>query len=211
MPAPTSLAIDPHGEFTHVAAHLMSYLPGAPRTEFGVQALRTMALMLAAIHHVRPTEPFRTYQSWAWKAKRVVPPWTEAPDAWTAAFQLLAREPPRYEPVFLHRDYGHRNLLWSGDQITGVVDWVETSTGPAWLDAGHAATNLAVAFSVQCAQDFLSEYEQVATTPVDPYWLLMDAVGFLPPPGKKPLFDSAAELQGLDAWLVELITTWKLG
>ena len=53
---------------------------------------------------------------------------------------------PAYEPTFLHRDFSHRNLLWDGPGSSGVVDWVETSTGPRWLDAAHAATNLAVAF-----------------------------------------------------------------
>jgi hypothetical protein len=33
----------------------------------------------------------------------------------------------------------------------------------------------------------------------------MDAVGFLPPPGKTPLFGSPGQLQRLDEWIHELI------
>lgn len=36
-------------------------------------------------------------------------------------------------------------------------------------------------------------------------WLVMDAAGFLPPPGREPLFGSAAELERLDDWLHGII------
>lgn len=165
-----------------------------------------MAQMLATIHAVEPTEPFRTYQSWAWEAKWVVPPWTEHPESWLKAFAVLAEEPPSYEPTFLHRDYSHRNLLWSGGEISGVVDWVETSAGPAWLDAGHAATNLALQFGPEPARAFLAGYAALAAERPHRYWLVMDAVGFLPPPGKRPLFDSPTELQRLDQWVHALVS-----
>ncbi|ACV06465.1 hypothetical protein I6I18_04970 [Kytococcus sedentarius] len=37
------------------------------------------------------------------------------------------------------------------------------------------------------------------------YWLVMDAAGFRPPPGRVPLFGSAAELERLGDWLHGLI------
>ena len=70
-----------------------------------------MADLLATIHSVRPAEPFRTFQSWAWPAKWVVPSWTRHPDSWTRAFELLAGPHPAYEPTFLHRDFGHQPAL----------------------------------------------------------------------------------------------------
>jgi hypothetical protein len=85
--------------------------------------------------------------------------------------------------------------------ITGVVDWVETSTGPAWLDAAHAASNVAIAFRVGDAERFLAEYAELAAEPVDPYWLVMDAVGYLPPPGRPPMFSRPDQLERLDRWL----------
>ncbi len=164
-----------------------------------------MAEVLAVIHDVDPVEPFRTYQSWAWEAKRVLPAWAKHPGAWQRAFDVLAEAPPSYQPTFLHRDYSHRNLLWDGGRITGVVDWVETSTGPAWLDAGHAATNLALAFGPGAGRDFLERYAVLTGRQLETYWLLMDAVGFLPPPGSKPLFGSARELERLDYWVHDLM------
>lgn len=201
VPAPVSLALDADGSVAGVAAHLMSRVPGDVRTDLDDDALRSMASLLAAVHGHRPAEPFRTFQSWAWEAKRVVPRWTRHPVSWSRAFHLLAGPQPAYEPTFLHRDFSHRNLLWTGGEITGVVDWVETSTGPAWLDAAHAASNLAVACGTGPAEAFLELYADVATEPVDPYWLVMDAVGYLPPPGKQAMFGRPDQLARLDEWL----------
>lgn len=205
VPSPRSLGLDADGASAGVAAHLMTRLVGERTDALGRDHVAAMATMLASIHDVRPAEPFRTYQSWAWEAKRVVPAWTRNPGAWQRAFDLLAEEPPTYRPTFLHRDFGHHNLLWNGDAISGVVDWVETSTGPAWLDAGHAATNLAVASGPAAARDFLAAYAALVGGAPETYWLVLDVVGFLPPPGKKPMFGSSAQLAGLDAWLDELV------
>jgi aminoglycoside phosphotransferase (APT) family kinase protein len=205
VPAPLTLALDPDGDSTGVSAHLMTRLAGERVDVMDRCGIAEMATMLATIHDVRPEEPFRTYQSWAWEAKWVVPAWTDHPASWRRAFEALAEAPPSYQPTFLHRDFGHHNLLWRDGAISGVVDWVETSTGPAWLDAGHAATNLAVASGPGMARDFLASYSALVGEPPEVYWLVMDAVGFLPPPGKKPMFGSSTQLTGLDAWLHELM------
>jgi Ser/Thr protein kinase RdoA (MazF antagonist) len=201
VPAPMTLGLDADGTRTRVAAHLMTRLPGRPAVDVSEGGLAAMAELLAVIHDVRPAEPFRPYQSWAWEAKRVVPGWTRDHAAWLRAFDILEEEPPAFEPTFIHRDFSHRNLLWVDDRISGVVDWVETSTGPVWLDAAHAATNLALAYGQGHAVTFLDAYGAVTGQKPDQYWLVMDAVGFLPPPGRTPLFGSPTELQRLDHWL----------
>jgi aminoglycoside phosphotransferase (APT) family kinase protein len=201
VPAPSSLGLDADGTVTGVAAHLMTRLPGTTLRQVDDDALRTMADLLATIHDQRPVEPFRTFQSWAWPAKWVVPAWSRHPASWRRAFEVLAGPAPAYEPTFLHRDFGHRNLLWTDGAISGVVDWVETSTGPAWLDAAHAASNLAVMHHLGPARAFLDAYAAVAADPRDPYWLAMDAVGYLPPPGRPPMFGRAEQLERLDDWL----------
>lgn len=55
------------------------------------------------------------------------------------------------------------------------------------------------------AGGFLARYASLAAEEPHVYWLLMDAVGFLPSPGMDPLFGSQAQLQRLDQWLHELI------
>jgi aminoglycoside phosphotransferase (APT) family kinase protein len=205
VPAPISLGLDADGAAAGVSAHLMSRLPGEPTAGVDDASVVAMVEMLATIHDVQPSEPFRTYQSWAWDAKRVVPAWTEHPASWQRAFDILAEQPPTYAPCFLHRDFSHRNLLWRNGAVAGVVDWVETSTGPAWLDAGHAATNLALAFGPEMATAFLEAYGAETGGSPETYWLIMDAVGFLPSPGRKPMFGSPTELARLDGWLQDLV------
>ncbi|RYC14826.1 phosphotransferase family protein [Nocardioides zhouii] len=201
VPAPVSLGLDAEGAATGVAAHLMSRLPGSPLVEVTDAHLDAMADLLATIHAVRPAEPFRTFQSWAWEAKWVVPARSRHPDSWRRAFEVLASPAPAYEPTFLHRDFGHRNLLWADGAITGVVDWVETSTGPAWLDAAHAASNLAVMFDAEPARAFVEKWAATSGTAPVRHWLVMDAVGYLPPPGRPPMFGDPAQQQRLDEWL----------
>jgi aminoglycoside phosphotransferase (APT) family kinase protein len=205
VPAPVSIALDADGTAAGVAAHLMTHLPGRPTEELDTARLATMAGLLAEVHTVRPDTPFRTFETWAWEAKWQVPSWTRHADSWRVAFELLAGEAPAYEPAFLHRDFSHRNLLWDGPEISGVVDWVETSTGPRWLDAGHAATNLAVAFGPEPARSFLAAYADHTDGPLDRHWLVMDTVGFLSPPGKAPMFGEPEQLQRLDDWLHEVV------
>lgn len=205
VPAPSSLALDAEGTVAGVAAHLMTRLPGEPREAPDRDGIRAMADLLATIHAQRPAEPFRAYQSWAWPEKWVVPAWTRHTSSWERAFEVLARPAPAYAPTFLHRDFGHRNLLWADGAISGVVDWVETSTGPAWLDAGHAASTLAVLVDAAPAEAFLEAYADVAGGPDDPYWLVMDAVGHLPPPGRPPLFRRDDQLRRLDDWLDRVV------
>jgi aminoglycoside phosphotransferase (APT) family kinase protein len=212
VPAPRSVGLDAESAVAGVAMHLMSRLPGVPTTGVGdgAGAVAGMAEMLATIHNVRPAEPFRTFQSWAPEEKWVMPGWAAHPDSWQRAFEMLAEDPPAYRPTFLHRDFSHRNLLWIAGQISGVVDWVETSTGPAWLDAGHAATNLAMEFGPEPAKAFLANYAALTTEPRQDFWLVMDAVGFLARPGQEPLFGSPAQLQRLDAWVHHLLSQNRL-
>ncbi len=201
VPAPVSLGLDAAGAATGVAAHLMSRLPGSPLAEVTDGHLDAMVDLLADIHAVRPVRPFRTFQSWAWEAKWVVPDWTRHPASWERAFELLAGQEPAYEPTFLHRDFSHRNLLWNDDAISGVVDWVETSTGPAWLDAAHGASNLAVAHGVERAEAFVGRWAAASGTAPEPHWLVMDTVGYLPPPGKALMFGEPGQRERLDDWL----------
>lgn len=206
IPAPESLALDAHGEQAGHAAHLMTFVPGALARERTDEVfLFEMARLLARIHGVRPEVPARPFQSWAWEAKWVVPPWSSSPDLWRRAFEVLRAGDPPFEPCFVHRDFGPHNLLWTADHVTGVVDWVETSTGPAWLDVAHCASNLAWRQGPDVAARFQAAY--VAETGASPerYWDVMDIVGFLPPPGGSPFFTRPQSWQRFDAHLERVL------
>ena len=192
----------------------MSRLPGAPLEEdeaLGEHRLQAMADLLVTVHDQRPAEPFRTFQSWAWEEKWVVPPWSRHPDSWRHAFDLLAGPAPAYEPTFLHRDFHPGNVLWEGSVVSGVVDWVETSTGPATLDVAHCMTGLALLHGVDAAKRFAQHYQRTSgrAEPGSAYWWVTDVVGFLPGPQKVTVpwreagrsIDNALAYQRLEAAL----------
>ncbi len=186
VPAPRSRALDAEGRACGHPAHLMSLLPGhvdVDRVDPG--SLERVAAVLAAIHDVEPTMDVRPYQSWAWEAKFTVPPWASDPGVWEDAFDLLRGAPPAHEPCFLHRDFQLRNVLWSDGHVSGVVDWVETSIGPAWLDVAHCCTNIALGHGSEAADRFATAYVDRTGREPQPYFDVMDVVGFLPPPGRE--------------------------
>ncbi|MEU6137739.1 aminoglycoside phosphotransferase family protein [Nocardioides sp. NPDC047086] len=206
VPAPRSLALDANGERCGHPAHLMTLLPGAIEPQRDDDAsLARLAELLASIHAIEPTIDVRSYQSWAWEAKFVVPAWASDKGLWEDAFALLRTEPPAYDPCFIHRDFQPRNVLWDGGEITGVVDWVETSIGPAWLDVAHCATNLAIVHGTETADRFADAYAGTTGRPAQPYFDVMDVVGFLPPPGRQSFLTDRAELVRLEERLAAVL------
>lgn len=176
VPAPRSVATGAVGD---VAAHLMTPVAGRP----GDGPVTALARLLADIHEVVADPVPRPFQSWAGEEKRVVPGWSARPQVWQRAFDVLAEGEPAWDPCFLQRDFGPRNVLWQGERVGGVVDWVETSTGPAWLDVAHGASNLALRHGPDEAARFAAAYVAETGRAREPWWEVLDVVGFLPPPG----------------------------
>ena len=116
----------------------------------------------------------------------MVPGWAQHPDLWRNAFGVLEETPPAYNGTLLHRDFHLGNVLWNGDDVTGVVDWVETSWGPAGLDVAHSRTYLAMLHGPESADRFARLHQEVSgnADPGQPYWDVMDIVGSLPDPVK---------------------------
>jgi aminoglycoside phosphotransferase (APT) family kinase protein len=186
VPAPRSLALDATGAACGHPGHLMTSLPGRTMPDgFDPTTLGRLADLLATIHAVVPAISVRTYQSWAWEEKYVAPGWAADAALWGAAFELLRTEPPSYDPCFIHRDFQGNNVLWDDGAVSGVVDWVEASIGPAWLDVAHCSTNIAIRHGSEAADAFSAAYVDRTGRAPEPYFDVMDVVGFLPPPGRR--------------------------
>ena len=199
VPAPRSRALDAEGRRCGFPGHLMSLLPGhIDLDRVDKDSLDRLAHLLVTIHDVSPTIEVRTYQSWAWEAKYTVPQWATDAGLWKEAFELLRTDAPDYEPCFIHRDFQLRNVLWSDDRVSGVVDWVETSMGPAWLDVAHCCTNIAIGHGNDAADRFAAAYIARTGREPQPYFDVMDIVGFLPPPGREGLIKAQNERQRLE-------------
>ncbi|WP_063726755.1 phosphotransferase family protein [Streptomyces sp. RTd22] len=172
---------------------LMSLLPGSVRLDEAEAELRAglLARQLLAIHQVQvPAESRpRVYEAWTSPELVRLPESTPRPDVWQRAVDVLRREPPAYRPCFLHRDFHPGNVLFTGQgpglEISGVVDWVETSWGPADLDVAHCSTALALLYGPQSGMRFAERYlASGGTLSEDPadhlYWRVLDALGFAP-------------------------------
>ncbi|WP_406015056.1 alpha/beta fold hydrolase [Streptomyces sp. NBC_00984] len=191
IPAPGLVAVDATAEHCDHPTLLMSALPGRVRVDGDDldRRLDLLAAQLVRVHGVVPAERPRPYQAWT-SAERV-----HTPDGplWERAVDVIRRDPPPYEGRFLHRDFHPGNVLFTGTgpelRITGVVDWVETSWGPADLDVAHCSTALALLHGPAYGLAFRDRYEAqgghgLATGPDHLYWRLLDALHYCPDAAK---------------------------
>ncbi|MFD8420341.1 alpha/beta fold hydrolase [Streptomyces sp. NPDC059466] len=191
IPAPRFVAVDASAEHCEHPTLLMSALPGHVRVDEDDldRRLDLLAAQLVRVHGVVPAERPRTYQAWT-SPERV-----RTPDGplWERAVDVIRRDPPPYEGCFLHRDFHPGNVLFTGAgpglRITGVVDWVETSWGPADLDVAHCSTALALLHGPAHGLDFRERYKahggrDLADDPDHLYWRLLDALHYCPDAAK---------------------------
>lgn len=160
---------------------LMSWLPGVvdlPRLPTG-QWLATLAGTLAAIHSSGAEVPY-LYESWNQTAAEEPPDWWQDRTLWTN-IQSYVQATPNFTPVFIHRDYHPVNVLWEGERISGVVDWINACMGPVGVDVAHCRLNLAIMYGQDTADAFLAAYMNAAPGyRHHAYWDLDDALGALP-------------------------------
>ncbi|MFF7680462.1 phosphotransferase family protein [Actinacidiphila glaucinigra] len=193
VPAAEFHAVDATAEHCDHPSLLMSHLPGGVRLQDAESGARAwlLARQLVRIHglYVGEEDRPRAYQAWT-AAERVRPPeGTSRPDLWARAVDVIRRDPPAHEAGFLHRDFHPGNVLFTGHgghlRITGVVDWVETSWGPADLDVAHCATALALlhgpAAGIRFADLYTAAGGHLTGSPgAHLYWRLLDALAFAP-------------------------------
>ncbi|MFD8220994.1 phosphotransferase [Streptomyces sp. NPDC059697] len=187
VPTPELQAVDAAAEHCDHPSLLMSSLPGGVRVdeEDLDRRIDLLAGQLARIHAVVPADRPRPYQAWT-SPERVRAP---RGALWERAVDVIRREPPAYEGCFLHRDFHPGNVLFTGAgdtlRISGVVDWVETSWGPADLDVAHCSTALALLHGEAYGLGFRARYEaHGGRPPADAeehlYWRLLDALAYSP-------------------------------
>ncbi len=189
VPAPGLVAVDPTAAQCEYPSLLMTHLAG--RTVLDDEGLEArvpaLARQLVAIHALRPAARPREYMAWT-TADTVVTPKGADAAAWAAAIDVIRRSAPSYEGRFLHRDFHPGNVLFdvpssspAGPRITGVVDWAQTSWGPADLDVAHCSTNLALLHGPEWGLRFADAYEEVGGVLASAlserlYWHVRDAL-----------------------------------
>ena len=147
----------------------MTRLVGSP--DLAIPDPAAVTDLLDAIHDV-PAGPLArwsygaTTKAGTWPG----PPWWRDAQTWERAVRQTSTARPTGPGVLIHRDFHPGNLLWTGPDITGIVDWVNTCVGPAEFDAAHMRVNLAVLEDVANAD---------RVVPGDPAWDIEAAFGLL--------------------------------
>ncbi|MGA5823175.1 phosphotransferase family protein [Kitasatospora sp. NPDC094028] len=194
MPTARLRAVDATGEFCDHPSLVMTLLPGTVRLAEDGDVDRRITLLagqLAAVHalEVPAGQRPRAWQAWTAPERVAVPERTARPDLWRRAIAAIDRAAPAHRACFLHRDFHPGNVLFTGSgeelAVSGVVDWVETSWGPADLDVAHCATALALLHGVEAGMAVADRYERaggrLSEAPGDHlYWRALDALAFAP-------------------------------
>jgi len=186
LPAPDLVATDKDGSYCGVPATLVTLLAGdvVLQPANWHEWIDGLARAAAQIHRV-DAAGFR------WKYRRYndgdslsVPRWSQQPEAWKRAIEVVQGPAPSHRECFVHRDYHPSNVLWSNGRVNGVVDWVNGCRGPAGIDVAWCRHNLANLHGVSVADDFLAAYTTAAGSDFqyDPHWDLMSVVELLPGP-----------------------------
>jgi aminoglycoside phosphotransferase (APT) family kinase protein len=196
IPVARVIAVDARGEHCAYPSLLRTHLAGAIRLEDDGAAERSalLAEMLVKIHRFAvPAEARpRNYQIWTPPQFVRAPEATAQPDLWARAIEIARRPTPPHESCFLHRDYHPGNVLFAhgeSPRITGVVDWVETSWGPADLDVAHCSTALALLHGPEFGLRFADLYRDAggvlaADAATRLHFYLLDALHYAPDPEK---------------------------
>ncbi|MGW1893373.1 phosphotransferase family protein [Streptomyces sp. NPDC002004] len=193
VPTAALCAVDATAEHCNHPSLLMSMLPGSVRLDEAEADRRSelLARQLTRIHKVNVTEQNRprTYEAWTSAQGVRVPDGTRRPELWQRAVDVIRQEPPNFEGCFLHRDFHPGNVLFTGQgrdlRVTGVVDWVETSWGPADLDVAHCSTALALLYGPDIGMHYADLYLRAGggltqASADHLYWRLLDALAFAP-------------------------------
>lgn len=169
----------------------MTHLAG--RTVLDDEGVETrvplLARQLVAIHALRPAVRPRRYVART-TADTVVTPSGADAVAWAGAIEVIREPAPPCAGRFLHRDFQPGNVLFdvappspAAARITGVVDWAQTSWGPADLDVAHCSTNLALLHGPAWGLRFAAAYEEAggvlaATADERRYWRVRSGLVF---------------------------------
>ncbi|MFE9773477.1 phosphotransferase family protein [Streptomyces sp. NPDC005931] len=193
VPAARLHGVDAAAEHCDYPSLLMSLLPGNLRLDAADVERKTELFVrqLVAIHGLLVPQEARprTYQAWTSPERVRLPENSKQPDVWERAVEVIRRPPPAYRPCFLHRDFHPGNVLFTGEgadlAITGVVDWVETSWGPADLDVAHCSTALVLLHGVEAglrlADHYIAAGGMLSDDPADHlHWRVLDALASAP-------------------------------
>ncbi len=189
LPVAELLASDLDGTSAGGPANLMAWRPGHTRLDrLKSAAITALAGSAVAVHRQPVSTPDRPPAfSFRGPAEPEIPSWARWPNLWREAIDLFGAGAPSTPYGLLHRDFHLGNILWLDDEVSGLIDWAETSWGPPDLDVAHLCSDFAMMHTPADAELFRAAYLQEGGR-LDPdpdaalFWTVSDILGFLPDP-----------------------------
>ncbi|NNK91244.1 MAG: aminoglycoside phosphotransferase family protein [Acidimicrobiia bacterium] len=181
LPVPEVVAVDATGAEAGDPSMLITHIDAAPAGSLDRpdDVLEPLAETAVAIGEVEPPSWVRPFVRYLDASEASPPLWTTVEPVWERAIDALAGAAPDTEPRFIHRDYHHWNVLWH-DEVVGIVDWSQTSIGPASMDIAHCRMNLATQFGVGAADRFRDAWQERTGLRHHPYFDIVTVVDLLP-------------------------------
>ncbi|GAB3727520.1 hypothetical protein GCM10027590_33940 [Nocardiopsis nanhaiensis] len=199
--APRLIAVDIEGEETGVPAVVTTVVPGSSRipVRATTERMRALGAAAATLHSApmgpRPGLPLRSrpLEDVDFAGMRhehgLSPLFAEAE-------QVVAKTPASgEESVLVHGDLWQGNTMWSGNTLTGIVDWDAAGVGHYGVDLGSLRCDAAIFFGLQAAEEVLSGWQESSGREAQnmAYW---DVVAALSTPPDMADFLSALTGQG---------------
>ena len=188
LPIPRPVLLDAEGTLVGLPCMVMTRLAGAvfARPTNEGEWIDQLAAAVASIHEVdvntlaadyaRAPEPIELVKTrleyWAPKILE---------DLWREVAEALRSAAPRVNSngtVLTHGDFWFGNTLWSGERLTGIVDWDSAQIDDPAFDVGYARGDLQLTIGGDAPARFLAAYE-ARRGPLEavPFW---DLVSVLP-------------------------------
>ncbi|MCA1592364.1 MAG: aminoglycoside phosphotransferase family protein [Acidobacteria bacterium] len=186
VPTPELIAYDTRGDCCGVPTTLMTRLPGnvnlSPQNLDGW--LDGLAEALTHIHALDAEDFGWNYFDYSDITRLAPPRWSKFPKQWERAIEVVAGPRPATRECFIHRDYHPNNVVWQGERLSGVIDWVNSCRGAPGFDVAWCRLNLTKLCGVAEADQFLSAYQSLrgASFEYHPYWDLLAIIEVLPGP-----------------------------
>ena len=161
IPAPLLLGIDADGARIGAPTLAMTVARGEVRARPGLAVdewIDGLASMLVRIAQApQPSLELPAVESWREPTDRDTPPeWVADAEVWRAAVDRFDSGLAGGPAQFIHRDYHPLNVVWEGESISAVVDWVNASDGPIEYDLSRCRVNIALVAGADAADEFLA-------------------------------------------------------
>ena len=172
VPRPEPVAYDADGDWFGLPAVVMTRLPGrAYVTPTDLDDwLRQLAGALAAVHDTDPSGAVGAI---------LTDPDIEAPELLRPSRRSVLVErclraidehlpSATWPPVVTHGDLHPGNVIWTGNTLSGVVDWSGTVLGARWYEVAYCRADVALLLGVKAADRLTHHYVTITgRAPVD--------------------------------------------